>query len=173
MLIILFGIQGSGKGTQGKLLSEKLGIPHLSTGEVLRAIASEDTPEGRELKAIMEGGVYLDDTRMTTILKQHLPRDCILDGYPRTLNQAQLLDSIASVDIVLYINLHEEEAVRRVLGRGRSDDTPDAVRKRIQQYHASEDAIITYYDKQGKLREIDGDQSIEAVFAAVCTMLGI
>jgi adenylate kinase len=171
MFIVLIGIQGSGKGTQGDLLSKKLGIPHLSTGDVLREMASHDTPEGKEIKNLIDNGIYLSDEQMLAILKKNLPKDVILDGYPRTLRQAIMLDTIENVDVALYINLHEEEAKRRVLLRGRTDDTPDAIHRRMQQYHAEADAIIEYYKGQGKLVEINGDQEIEAVFKDVCSEL--
>ncbi len=173
MLIVLFGIQGSGKGTQGQLLSRKLGIPHLSTGEILRAIATEATDEGKRIKSTIEGGQYLSDEQITAILKRHLPHDVLLDGYPRTLGQARLLDTIASVDTVLYIDLHEPEAIRRALARGRSDDTPEAIHKRIAQYHAQADSILDYYRAQNKLVTINGDQDVDTVFKEVCAKLKI
>lgn len=173
MFLVFFGIQGSGKGTQAQLLSKKLSIPHLSTGEILRATAAEDTDEGRRIKAIIDQGQYLSDEDMTAILRAHLPQHVLLDGYPRTLAQAKLLDEIATVDKVVFIDLHEEEAVRRALARGRHDDTPEAIHKRMQQYHASADAILDYYKAQGKLLTINGDQDIDAVFKELCAALGI
>jgi adenylate kinase len=171
MFIVLFGIQGSGKGTQGQLLARKLGIPHLSTGEILRAMAAEGTTEGEAVKAKIESGQYLSDEDMTNILRNHLPRDCILDGYPRTLAQAKTLDTIARVDVCVYIDLHEKEAMRRALARGRADDTPDAIHQRFLQYRAEADAILNHYESQGKLLDINGDQTIEAVFAELCEKL--
>ena len=173
MFLVLFGIQGSGKGTQGQLLSQKLGIPHLSTGEILRTMAAEGTPEGDVVKAKIESGQYLSDEEMTAILRTHLPNDCILDGYPRTLAQAQTLDTITHVDKCIYIDLHEEEAMRRALARGRADDTPDAIHKRFGQYHAQADAILGHYDTQGKILDINGDQAIEIVFTELCEKLGV
>ncbi len=173
MFIVLIGIQGSGKGTQGDLLSEHLGIPHISTGDILRTMALEDTPEGRSIKDRLDNGIYITDEEMITILRTRLPRQCILDGYPRTLTQANMLDSIVTVDAALYIDLHEAEAIRRVLARGRHDDTPDAIHRRMQQYHAEADDIINFYAKQGKLREVNGDQAVEQVFADVCSILRV
>ncbi len=173
MFIVLYGIQGSGKGTQGGLLSRKLSIPHLSTGEVLRAIASEPSDEGKRIKATIESGQYLSDTEMTTILKRHLPPRVILDGYPRTIAQARLLDTIENVDSVLYIDLDKEEAMRRALARGRADDTPDAITNRIAQYRADADGILNYYRAQGKLVEVDGGKAIPIVFDEICAKLNI
>ena len=173
MFLVLFGIQGSGKGTQAQLLSQKLGVPHLSTGEILRSIAEEDTDEGRRIKAIIEQGQYMSDDEMITILKGHLPKAVLLDGYPRTLNQAHLLEPIVHIDKVLFIDLHEEEAIRRALARGRHDDTPEAIHKRIAQYHAEADKILDYYKAQGKLVTINGDNPVETVFAEICEKLGI
>jgi adenylate kinase len=168
MFIVLLGIQGSGKGTQAELLSKKIGIPHISTGDILREIAKENTPEGRRIDEMLKSGVYLSDDEMTHILRSRLPRECILDGYPRTLHQAHLLDKITHVDHALFINLHEQEALRRLLARGRSDDTPGAIHLRFQEYHAEADGIVDHYAKQHKLLEVNGDQSIERVFADVC-----
>jgi len=173
MFLVIFGIQGSGKGTQADLLAKKLGIPHLSTGDMLRSIAAEDTPLGHELKTMLDSGQYLDDDRMTAILKERLPEHCILDGYPRTLNQAELLDTIRSVDKVLYVELHEQEAMARMLKRGRSDDTPEAISKRFGQYKLAEEAILDYYRQQTKLVTVNGDQSVEAVFNDIYASLRI
>lgn len=173
MFIVVFGIQGSGKGTQAQLLSERLGIPHLSTGQLLRSIAEEKTEEGAKIKQTIEAGTYMTDTDMTEILKRHLPNAVLLDGYPRTLHQAKLLDEIEHVDVVLYIDLTEPEAIRRALARGRSDDTPKAIHKRIAQYHAEADDILEFYRKQGKLVQVNGDQAIDKVFAEVCEKLKV
>ena len=173
MFLVLFGIQGSGKGTQGQLLSRKLKIPHISTGEMLRTLALKKTDEGRALKAKLDHGDLLSDDEMTEILKHHLPSSCILDGYPRTLRQAELLDTIEKVDYAVHIDLHEEEAMKRALARGRADDTPDAIHRRMQQYHAQADAILDHYKVRQKLITINGDQSVDAVFKEICKRLKI
>jgi len=173
MFLVLFGIQGSGKGTQGQLLTRKLRIPHVSTGEMLRTLALKKNDEGRALKAKLDHGDLLSDDEMTEILKHHLPSECILDGYPRTLRQAELLDTIEKVDYAIHIELHEDEAMKRALARGRADDTPEAIHRRMQQYHAQADKILEYYKAQGKLLTINGDQDVNAVFAEVCQKLGV
>jgi adenylate kinase len=173
MFVIVFGIQGSGKGTQGQLLSRRLGIPHLSTGELLRSIATERTIEGNRIRSIIESGKLLADDEMLAILERHLPASVILDGFPRTLVQAKLLDTIERVDWCVSIELTEEQAVRRALARGRADDTPEAIHLRIQQYHAQADAILDHYRAQGKLVMVDGDKSVDQVFADICRALRI
>lgn len=173
MFIVVLGMQGSGKGTQSDLLAKKLSLPHLSTGDLCRAVAKQDTAFGKHVKELIEGGALVPDSDITQILKQELPHECILDGYPRTLNQARILDGLAAVDVVISIDLGEEEATRRMLKRGRQDDTPEIIHKRIAQYHADADKITDYYAKQGKLRTVNGEQTIEQVFAAVCEELGI
>ncbi len=171
MFIVLIGIQGSGKGTQGQLLSQRLGIPHISTGDILRAMAAEDTSEGKRIHAMLDSGTYISDAEMIGILKDRLPRKCILDGFPRTLEQARMLDNVVQVDYALYINLHEQEAMRRLLQRARHDDTPEAIHKRFAQYHAAADDIVSHYASAGKLCEVNGDQSVDQVFADVCREL--
>jgi adenylate kinase len=171
MFIVLLGIQGCGKGTQGQLLSRVLKVPHVSTGEMLRTLALRKNDEGRALKAKLEHGDLLSDDEMTAILEHHLPAACILDGYPRTLRQAELLDTIETVDHVIHIELHEEEAMRRALARGRADDTPEAIHRRMQQYHAQADAIIDYYRVRRKLITVNGDQGVDAVFAEIARKL--
>jgi adenylate kinase len=173
VLLILFGIQGSGKGTQGQLLSRRLSIPHISTGEILRTLSLQKTPEGEKLKAQLDHGDYLSDERMTNILQHHLPPSVILDGYPRTLPQARMLDGIEHVDRVLFIDLPEEAAYQRALSRGRHDDTPEAIRRRMHQYRLNEEPILQYYRDQGKLVVVNGDQPIEDVFAEICAKLHI
>lgn len=173
MFLVLFGIQGSGKGTQGQLLTRRLRVPHVSTGEMLRTLALQKTDEGRSLKAKLDHGDLLSDYEMTAILQHHLPSACILDGYPRTLRQAELLDTIENVDYAVHIELHEEEAMKRALARGRADDTPEAIHRRMQQYHAQADAILDYYRVRQKLITVNGDQDVDAVFAEICRKLKI
>jgi adenylate kinase len=173
MFIVLIGIQGSGKGTQGDLLSKRLGIPHVSTGELLREMAHQNTPEGKHIEELIDHGVYISDEEMISILQKHVPKDVILDGFPRTLKQAFMLDEICAVDVVVHIDLHEQEAVRRALARGRADDTPEAIKLRMKQYHDQVDGILGYYKTQKKLLEINGDQSVEDVFKDLCAALNV
>lgn len=173
MFIVLLGIQGSGKGTQGQLLERYLKIPHISTGEMLRTLSLQKTDEGRALKAKLEHGDLLSDKEITEILKNHLPSECLLDGYPRTLAQAQMLDNIEKVDYAIHIDLHEEEAMRRALGRGRADDTPSAIHRRMKQYHEWADKILEHYRGQKKLVIINGDQTVDKVFEELRSKLHI
>lgn len=173
MFLILYGIQGSGKGTQGQLLARRLGIPHVSTGEILRTLSLQKTPEGQALKAQIDNGQLISDEQMTRILEHHLPDSVILDGYPRTRRQAEMLDDIATVDHVLHIELHEEEAKRRALARGRHDDTAEAIHYRMQQYYREAAAILEYYETRGKLVKINGDQPIEDVYVEICRALNV
>ena len=173
MFIVMLGMQGSGKGTQSDMLAEKLGLQHISTGDMCRAIAKENTPFGKHIKQLIEGGTLVPDSDIVEILKQQLPHDCILEGFPRTLNQARILDGIAKVDEVVNLDLGEEEAEKRMMKRGRNDDTPEAIKKRIAMYHAEADKILDFYTKQGKLRQINGEQSVEKVFSDITEELGI
>lgn len=173
MFIAIYGVQGCGKGTQAKLIAEKLGIQHISTGDVLRTLAQQDTDQGRAIKAKLDAGIYLSDAEMTPILKQVLPKNGILDGYPRTLGQAKTLDSVTHVDVFLSVTLSDAVAIERMQGRGRSDDTPAAIQHRLDQFHAAERQILDYYRTQGKLVQVNGEQSVEQVFNNICAALRI
>jgi adenylate kinase len=122
MIIILMGAQGSGKGTQGKLLSEKLGISTISMGNLLRKKGKEDTPLGKEIKEMTTKGVLVPDEITTKIIKERIEKeDCekgyILDGFPRRVSQAKILDEFIKIDKVVEIKLSDEEAVKRISAR--------------------------------------------------------
>lgn len=173
MFIVVYGVQGCGKGTQVELLSKKLAIPALGTGDILRNLAKHETDQGRRIKAMLDEGTFLPDEEITAILKHALPKDVILEGYPRSLNQAQLLDTIATVDVFISISLSDAEAIERMMKRGRSDDTPAAIQHRLDQFHTDEHQILYYYAKQNKLITVNGDQSREALFSDICAVLHI
>lgn len=120
--LIIFGIQGSGKGTQAKILAKDLGIPHISTGDMLREEAKKNTERGKFIRSLIEKGNLVPDEIITEMLKERLSRPdakggVILDGYPRNLNQAKLLDEICEVSKAIYLNISDEEAMERALWR--------------------------------------------------------
>ncbi len=180
MKIILLGPQGSGKGTQGKLLSKKLGIPHISTGDVLREMARSDSALGNKVRLMMDEGLLIDDELLEKIISSRISRDdCkegfILDGTPRDLHQARVIDEMAQFDAVILINISEDESFRRVHKRRklehRHDDTDEALKKRLKLYHQKTEEVIDHYRKKGLLITVDGERSVEEVFDEIISCL--
>jgi len=169
MKIILIGIQGAGKSTQGNLLSEKLKIPYLSTGHIFREMAKEKTPLGRYIKEIMNAGFLIPDEKTVEIVSEYLKKPeykdgYILDGFPRTLEQVKKFEN--GVDKVVYLRVSDKEALWRLSyrnGEGREDETLTAIRKRIELFHKLTEPVLDFYRKKGQLMEIDGEKSIEEI----------
>ncbi len=166
MKIILIGIQGAGKSTQGNLLSETLNIPYLSTGHIFRALAREHTPLGRYIKEVMNAGYLIPDKKTLVIVIEYLKRPeyekgYILDGFPRTLPQVKSFKN--GIDKVIYLKVSDKEALWRLSYRNadiRSDETLAAIRKRIELFHKLTEPVLEYYRKKGILVEIDGEKEI-------------
>ncbi len=168
MKIILIGIQGSGKSTQGNLLSEKLSIPYLSTGHIFREIAKEKTPFGRYVKETLNAGVLIPDDKTLEIVDDYLSRDeyskgYILDGFPRTVTQAEEFKE--KIDEVFYLNVSDREALWRLSYREdeREDETLLALRKRIELFHDLTEPVLDFYREKGLLTELDGEKEIEDI----------
>ena len=178
MKIVLIGIQGSGKSTQGNLLSEKLNVPYLSTGHIFREIAKEHTPIGRYIKETMNAGYLIPDDKTLEIVNEYLGRPeykkgYILDGFPRTRTQAEQFRN--GIDRVIYINVPDDQALHRLSIRndGREDHTERALKKRIELFHKFTEPVIEYYRDHGKFSEVDGNRSIDAIRDEICELLGI
>ena len=172
MKIILVGIQGSGKSTQGNLLSEKLGVPYLSTGHIFRELAKEHTPLGRYIKETMTSGYLIPDKKTNEIVSEYLGRPeyekgYIMDGYPRTLAQAKAFKN--GIDKVVYLEVSDKEALWRLSyrngenGEKREDDTLSAIRKRIELFHKFTEPVLDHYRKSRKLVTINGEDPIEKI----------
>lgn len=169
MKLVLIGIQGSGKSTQGNLLSEKLHIPYLSTGHIFRELAKEHTVLGRHIKEVMNAGYLIPDEKTIKIVSEYLSRPeykngYILDGFPRTIGQVEKFKN--GVDAVIYLTVSDKEALKRISGRNdssRQDETSDAILKRIDSFHKFTKPVLDYYKKKNMLIEVDGEKSIEEI----------
>lgn len=180
MRVVFLGPPGSGKGTQAKLLSERLGIPAISTGEMLRAAAAEGTPLGQQAKAVMERGELVSDAIMTELIRERIrrpdvARGFILDGFPRTVQQAESLAAMLGngmpLSAVLNFSVPEEVLAARLLERaraeGRADDRPETVRERIRIYRERTSPLVGYYRERGLLNEVDGLGSVPEIASRV------
>jgi adenylate kinase len=152
---------GGGKGTQGVRLAGELGVKHISSGDVLREEVANDTPLGQEVKAHMAAGRLAPDELVTRAIRPKLERldGYILDGYPRTRQQAHGLD----FDAVVYLRVPDEEVERRLLARGRDDDRPEVIRERLREYDEDTEPLIDYY--RDVLVEVDGDRPEDEIAA--------
>lgn len=176
MKLVLIGIQGAGKSTQGNMLSEKYNIPYLSSGHIFREMAKEKTQLGRWLKETLNAGALVpDDTTLEVVLtylkKPEYEKGYILDGFPRTVVQAEAFNG--SIDKVIYLKVSDREALWRISGRNdvREDETLQAIRKRISLFHELTEPVVEYYREKGKLAEVNGEVSVEQVFEQIVAEL--
>ncbi|HET6588254.1 MAG TPA: adenylate kinase [Oleiagrimonas sp.] len=185
MRIVLLGAPGSGKGTQATRLKTELGIPHISTGDLLRAAVKAGTPLGLKAKAVMDAGHLVSDEIVLGMLEERLAEPdagagFILDGYPRNLAQVQALDGLLErlnkpLDAVVKLEVPNEEIVSRCEIRfkeqGRADDNPDTVRKRLGVYAEQTAPVAEWYSGHGMLRVVDGVGDLDEVFARIKAVL--
>jgi adenylate kinase len=181
MRLVLLGAPGSGKGTQATRLREHLQVPHISTGELLRAAVAAGTALGLQAKAVMESGNLVSDEIVLGMLEERLLRadtgnGFILDGYPRNLAQARALDALLArigqpADLAVQLDVATEKLVDRLSGRaqqeGRADDSPEAVRKRLAVYSEQTAPVVDYYRNQGKLACVHGEGGMDEVFSRI------
>jgi len=181
--IVLLGPPGSGKGTQAAILAGQLGVPAISTGDMLREAVAAGSELGQKVEGIMAAGLLVDDETMAAVVRERLARcgqdgGFLLDGYPRTLPQAETLAGILSgtasrLDAVLFVDVPEDELVRRAVARQREDDREEVVRERLRVYREKTAPLIGYYRGLGLLREIDGYRPIDEVSRQMLTALGL
>ncbi|HMQ67962.1 MAG TPA: adenylate kinase [Ignavibacteria bacterium] len=174
--LIIFGPPGVGKGTQAEIIASKLDLEHISTGAILRQAVSEGTDLGKKAKEIMDKGNLVPDEVMNGIVKETLSKisksGFILDGFPRTVEQAQALSAIfdeLNMNNVLVINLTagENEIIDRLLKRGRSDDTRDTIMNRLKIYFESTKPVKDYYEKIGIVNDVEGVGEINDINEAI------
>lgn len=179
MKLILIGIQGAGKSTQGNILSEKLGIPYLSSGHIFREMSKEKTQLGRFLKETLNAGFLIPDDKTLAIIEEYLghpeyAHGYILDGFPRTVPQAEAFSN--GVSKVIYLKVSDKEALWRLAGRdddARGDNTLQALKKRIDLFHEKTEPVIEFYRSKNMLLEIDGEQEIEVISQQILKLLAI
>lgn len=200
MKLIFLGPPGAGKGTQAELVSKELGIAHISTGDLLRAQLRQGTPVGLAAQVYMDRGELVPDDVILAMVKERIAQaDCsngfLLDGFPRTIAQAQALDALVAVDMAINLRVPESRLMERICGRRmcpdcgaavhvcsyggalcpkcsgelyqRDDDTPPTVRNRLEVYRHKTQPLIDHYAQKGLLRNIDGGQSVEDTFGDI------
>lgn len=173
--LVLLGPPGSGKGTQAVFLAQALGVPAISTGDMLREAVAAGSELGARVADIMNAGALVDDATMADVVADRLAKadaqqGFILDGYPRTTPQAETLAGIlerqqSTLDAVVLIEVDTDRLVERSLLRGRADDKEDVIRERQRVYHEKTAPLIGYYSRLGLLRAVDGNDTVETVTA--------
>jgi adenylate kinase len=183
--IVLFGPPGSGKGTQSLNIVKKYELTHLSTGDILRDAVKNMTPLGTQVKTFLDNGELVPDELVIDVISekafsQNNTKGFVFDGFPRTINQAKILDRILSNksipnDVVIAVNVEEEELFKRILGRktteDRTDDNEKVIKNRLEVYKNQTFPLFDYYTKQGKLEPIDGMNSVEVVFENISKII--
>lgn len=180
--VVLLGPPGAGKGTQAQALCQRLGVPAISTGDMLREAVAAGSELGRKVQGIMASGDLVDDGTMAEVVRERLSKPdaangFLLDGYPRTLPQAETLAGILGeidrpLDDVLCVDVPADELVRRAMLRGRADDKEEVIRERLRVYREKTEPLIGYYRERGLLREIDGNRPVEEVTAQMLDIFG-
>jgi adenylate kinase len=181
--VLLLGPQGSGKGTQAQRIAAEFEIPHIATGDIIRAMKEEDSRLGRELKAVYDRGDLVNDELMIRLIEDRLTRDdardgFVLDGFPRTLPQAEALDDLLlehgrDLDVVLELQLPDhatllERLLKRAAEENRPDDTPAAIQHRLELYYDQTEPLVEYYrSKHGNVVGIHAERTIDEVYREI------
>jgi adenylate kinase len=181
MRLVFIGPPGAGKGTQAERIIKRYTLAHLSTGDMLRAARDAKTPIGVEADKYMSTGQLVPDSVVIGVIADRLVQpDCqsgyLLDGFPRTIAQAEALDKMLAekktpLNVVVELRVPDEELFKRLAGRGRADDTEDAIKQRLIGYANQTKPLLDYYGKQNLLKTVDGLGTIDDIFARVTTIL--
>jgi adenylate kinase len=186
VFILLLGAPGSGKGTQGKILAGRLGLPKITTGDILRAAVEARTPLGLEAKKFMDEGKLVPDGVILSMIKEELAKPeaqqgAVLDGFPRTATQAELVDRTLAersqrLNHILLLDVPEEELVRRMMARAaqehRSDDTAEAVKTRLQVYQRDTAPLIAHFAQRGIVHRVPGTGTVDEIATEIQRILG-
>jgi adenylate kinase len=182
MRIVFLGPPGAGKGTQAARVAQRLSVPHLSTGDMLREATRLQTPLGRQAAEHMNAGRLVPREIVEALVDERLAQaDCadgyLLDGFPRTLEQAENLDEKlvlrgGGVDLAVYLDVPEDALLARLASRGRADDAEEVVRERLAQYDKLTRPLVDYYRGRGVLREVDGLGTPDEVFSRILSVVG-
>jgi adenylate kinase len=179
--ILLLGPQGAGKGTQGRLIASEYAIPHVATGDMLRAAMADGSELGQQVRPIYDSGRLVPDDLMIALIRERLSGEdaregFVLDGFPRTMAQADALEEMLreigrDLDVVFEFQIPDEVGRERMLKRaaeeGRTDDTPEAIDERLRLYHEETKPLIEYYRTRGNLVGVHGDRPVNQVFSEI------
>jgi adenylate kinase len=176
--ILILGPQGSGKGTQARRIAANRDIPHVATGDILRTAIAEGTELGEQVAPVLERGDLVPDDLMVELIRERLADEdgFVLDGFPRTVPQAEALDAVLDeigkpLDAVILLEVGDDVALERLLERraeeGRTDDAPDVIRNRLRLYHGLTEAVVDRYRDSRMLVAVDGERPVEEVAAAI------
>ena len=181
MRTVLLGAPGSGKGTQAERVAAALTVPAISTGDMLRQAVADGSELGGRVQSVMAAGLLVDDALMAEVVRGRLGQadagaGFILDGYPRTISQAETLDGLLEnldhgLDAVVLLEVPQEVLVRRALGRKRADDKEEVIRQRLELYHEKTEPLVEHYIGRGLLVRVDGDRPMDAVTGSILSLL--
>jgi adenylate kinase len=181
--LIFLGPPGAGKGTQAQQVAELAGIPHISTGEILREAIAEQSDLGQRASSYVDKGELVPDDLILDLIKDRLSHEdtqsgWILDGFPRNVNQAQFLDQLLAqlnqqADVAVNFAVADQVLIERMLARGRKDDNEETITRRLQVYREQTAPVLHYYEERNELQSVDGDRSVEEVTVSLRAFLNL